>query len=1161
MANQGAYQVQLTTLIGKLKNDYPYAPESKIVDVASRFVQGQTTGETINIAQELKDYASILPDIEQGENKYTFCHLHRHCEASIQDGVGKVEDGVKYAKKMGHPAVAVTDHGNLISYVRLQNEAQIQGIKHIFGLEAYLCDDMKVKDKDHRDYNHCTILVKNQQGLKNILALNNISQSEGFYYKPRLDWDTLLRHKEGLIILSGCVIGRTCQYILSKRYSDAEDWTRMMRAEMGEDYYMELMVSDFPVQKECNKFILELSRKYNIPGVITGDAHYTRKEDYQAQKAMMLLSSKATIQQLEEQQRRKAERANTDQSQEEKDKIWIFDSDQYWMKNEKEMMEAWALWHQDYYPLNEFESHLNESGKIADKIDIVKLDDSYKMPKADLEGEVDHNEFFRKKLQKGMEEKGFADKKEYVDQLANEVDIISQKGLIDYFLVTSDIIKWTKENGIFVGPGRGSAGGSLVCYVLGITDIDPLQHGLLFERFLDLGRQEMPDIDTDFEIQERDKVKQYISERYGKDHVASVSAFGTFRARNIIRDIARVYGHEPQVINEIAKAIAEDCEFIDGTLYRMDEEFHSPIVDEFFQKNPQIKDIASTLFGQIRHVSKHAAGVVITDRPLSECVPTISVGGEIMTAWSEGLYRKELSQLNFLKLDILGLKTLSIIKLACQLAKIDYRKLISLDVNDSKVYKLINDNKLISGIFQFDSSTGSWLFNHMKPQNFNDLVALGALDRPGPLDSFMAFEYIDRMHGAKVEDWQHPTINEVLKETYGVIVYQEQLMTLSKKLSGFSALEASSLRKNLVKGQHSDEAKIKQEKERNKIHEHFINGAMQNGTSKEEANKLWNAMIKFARYGFNKAHAVGYAYITYWTMWLKLYYPLQFYTAMLTHVAEEDVPSILAEMKRLGIELDCPDINKSGMGFTSDEDRRKVLFGLGKVKFLGTKAQEAIIANRPYTSFEDLNTRVPKSVLNRRAKEALIRSGAFNLLEEDKGKLLKLLEYEGLSKKQKQLFDMTPEFISYDQTVKDQMFYLGVALSEDIKVYSRGSHVAGMYRQYKAVRDANKIDTMSAKFEKNIGEYTFPDTGLQIERFCGYIQTIKVMQSKSGHEMIALNLETYQGEVMKFFIMKWDKIYKQALVLKDEDPIGIAIFKRKIKGEFPKIHSIFKFTQ
>lgn len=1093
------------------------------------------------------------------ENKYSFCHLHRHCEASVQDGVGKVEDGVKYAKEMGHPAVAVTDHGSLISYVRFQNQAELSEIKHIFGLEAYLCDDMSKKDKDHRDYNHCTILVKNQKGLQNILAINNIAQADGFYYKPRLDWDTLLRHKEGLIILSGCVIGRTCQYILAKKYEEADAWTRMMRKELGEDYYMEFMVSDFPAQKECNKYLLELSRKYNIPGVVTGDAHYTKKEDYQAQKAMMLLASKATIQELEEQQRRKAEREEAGQSQEEKDKIWIFDSDQYWMKNENEMIDAWRQWHQDYYPFNEFENHLNESGKIAEKIEIVKLDNSYKMPKADTNG-VDHETYFVEQLKKAFEKKNFPDQKAYLTQLISEIDVIKQKGLIDYFLVTADIIRWAKENDVFVGPGRGSAGGSLVCYLLGITDIDPLEHGLLFERFLDLGRQEMPDIDTDFEIEERDKVKQYISEKYGKDHVAAVSAFGTFRARNIVRDIARVYGHDPKYINEISKSIDEDCQFIDGVLYKMDEEFHKPNVDEFFEKNPQIKSIASTLFGQIRHVSKHAAGVIVTDRPLNECVPTINVGGELMTAWSEGLYRKELSQLNFLKLDILGLKTLSILKLACKMAGMNYRDLLKINVADPDVYKFINQNKLITGIFQFDSNTGSWLFNHMQPQTFNDLIALGALDRPGPLDSFMAFEYIDKMHGKVSEEWKHPVINEVLKETHGVIVYQEQLMTLSKKLSGFSPIDASRLRKSLVKVQLSEETKKKAEKERIALRKLFFEKAIEKGAEEEELKKLWNAMLKFARYGFNKAHAVGYAYITYWTMWMKYYYPFQFYTAMLSYTSEDDIPSILVEIRRLGIDLDSPDVNKSGIDFTFDSDRRKILFGLGKVKYLGTKAQEAIIANRPYTSFEDLCNKIPKNILNKRAKEALIRSGGFNTLGLEPGALLTTLEYEGLSKKQKLEFNMAAKYITDEQKAKDQITYLGVPLSQEIKVYSRGSHVAGMYKQYRDEKDGDKKNSMSARFEKNIGDYTFPESGLQIERFCGYIQSIRPMTSKSGHEMIAITLDTYKDKPMKFFIMHWDNIYKQVFSLKEDEAVGIAIYKRKTKTEFPRIHSIFKFT-
>jgi len=1108
------------------------------------------------------------------QNKYTFCHLHRHCEASIQDGVGKVEDGIKYAKEMGHPAIAVTDHGSLISYVRFQNESQAQGIKHIFGLEAYVCDDMTKKDKEHKEYNHCTILVKNQQGLQNILKINNTAQSEGFYYKPRISWDYLLKHKEGLIILSGCVVGRTCQYILAKKYQEADAWTRMMRSELGEDYYIELMVSDFEAQKECNQYLLELSKKFDIPGVVTADAHYTKKQDYLAQKTMMLISAKATVQELEEQQRKRKEAKEAGQSQEEKDKIWIFESDQYWMKNETEMIEAWDKWHKQYYPFAEFEKHLNESGKISNKVNLVTLDDSYKMPQADVEGE-DHDKYFRRKLYESLKEKKLDTDQKYIDQLENEINIITQKGLIDYFIVTSDIIQWAKRNDVFVGPGRGSAGGSLVCYLLHITDIDPLKYGLLFERFLDLGRQEMPDIDTDFEIDEREKVKQYIVERYGKDYVAAVSAFGTFRARNIVRDIARVYGVDPKEVNEISKLIDEDCEFIDGKLYKMGEEFHKSEVNNFFTQHPQIKDIATTLFGQIRHVSKHAAGVIVTNKPLDECVPTINVGGEIMTAWSEGLYRKELSQLNFLKLDILGLKTLSIIKMTCRLAKINYLDLLKLDNEDPIVYDFIIKNELISGIFQFDSNTGSWLFNFMGPRNFNDLVALGALDRPGPLDSHMAFEYVDKMHGEKINEWQSPLINEVLGETHGVIVYQEQLMSLSKHLSNFSPLDASRLRKNLVKMQHSEQAQAKVKIEREKLKKMFFENALKKNVSNEEIERLWEAMLKFARYGFNKAHAAGYAFVTYWTMWLKVYYPLQFYTAMLTYAAEDDIPDILNEMKKMGIDLQPPSINKSEIDFSFDEDLHRILFGLSKVKFLGTKAQEEIIKNRPFASYEDMCMKIPKNILNKRAKEALIRTNAFRDLGEAQGKLLKDLERDGLSKKQKELFESEEhsEFYSEMQQANDELKYLGTSLKiefDDKKSRRRGSHVEGMYREYqanKAMRTNSKIFDV---FAKNRGDYTYPDSGISIERFCGFIQTVSDRQSKSGNTMKYVVFESYgdfdtdkqkfKVETMRFYIMNWDKMYKQFDNLKKGDAAGIAIYKRKNKNEFMKVERVFKFT-
>lgn len=1095
-------------------------------------------------------------------NKYNFCHLHRHCEASIQDGVGKVEDGVKYAKEMGHPAIGVTDHGNLISYVRFYNEALNQGIKHVFGLEAYITES--IQDRN-RQYNHCTIFVKNEQGFKNILKLNHIAQTQGFYYKPRIDWDTLLRHKEGLIVLSGCVVGKTCQLILGKKYDEAEAWTRMMKKEMGDDYYMELMLSDFHQQGECNQFLLELSEKYKVPGVITGDAHYVKKEDYQAQKAMMLLSSKATVSQLEEQQRKKAAAIARGEleTQEEKDKIWIFESDQYWMKNEQEQKEAWEKWHSSYYPFEKFEQHMNESGKIADKVEIVHLDTSYKMPKADLVDGEDHEVAFERMLLDGLIEKGLDTNAEYVDRLKMEVEIIKKKGLIDYFLVTHDVISWAKRNDVFVGPGRGSSGGSLVCYLLDIVEIDPIEHDLLFERFLDLGREEMPDIDTDFEIDRRDDIKEYIKQRYGEDHVASICALGTFRARNIVRDIARVYDHEAQDINEISKLIPEDAVFIDDELQVGGEEYHQPTLDKFFADNPQIRTIASTLFGQIRHISKHAAGVIITDRPLDECIATIHVGDNIMTAWTEGIYRKELSQLNVLKLDILGLKTLSIIKKACALAGIDYRNLTKIDMNEKVVYDVINKGRLIKGIFQFDSNTGAWLFNHMKPENFGDLVALGALDRPGPLDSGMAFEYIERKDNPQVSYFDHPAIESVLGETRGVIVYQEQLMNLAKKLCGFDPVEASALRKNLVKIQLSKEAQKKVLKQRVILKKKFVDGAVANGAKQETAEMLWEAMTKFARYGFNKAHSVGYAYITYWTMWLKFHYPLEFYSALLSYTSfggsneskSPDMREILDEMRKMGLDIDAPDINKSQVDFHPDHDRRKVLYGLNKIKYLGKNAQDAILENRPFTSFEDLSNKIAKSTLNKRAKEALIRCGAFRESNPDKGSLLRDLEQQ--SAKKNEIIQYKP-YTEADE-VEDLKSYLGMNLRDDTPIRKRSAAVSGQYKHWKNEQMLRDMPEVVERMEKNSGE-SVDQNGIVYEMFSGFVLGVRQRTSKSGYDMVELELGVWKDRPIKFFIMNWDLMYNSVTKLKANQCISVAILKRKNKKDFPKLTHIKELT-
>lgn len=1092
-------------------------------------------------------------------NKYDFCHLHRHCEGSIQDGAGKVEDGVKYAAEMGHKGVAVTDHGNLISYIRFYNQAKESGIKHVFGLEAYLCEDMNIKDKDHKDYNHCTILVKNEQGFKNILKLNNMAQEYGFYYRPRIDWDTLFKHKEGLIIFSGCVIGKTCQLILNGRTNEAMSWNRMMKKEIGSDYYIETMLSDFSEQAKCNVELLNISKTLDIPTVITGDAHYTKPEDYKAQQAMMLLASKATIHDLEEQERKKAIRiaGGEIESQEEKDRIWVFSSNQYWMKNETEMENAWDKWHKSYYPKEEFEKGMNQSGLIVDTVEDVSLDVSQKMPKADLPDGVDHKKYFEDLLNEKMKEKNLTGNEVYEKRLEFELSIINKKNLVDYFLVNYDIIGWCKRNNIFVGPGRGSAGGALVCYLLNITEIDPLKFDLLFERFLDIGRKEMPDIDTDFEIDERDRVKQYISDRYGKENFASICALGTFRARNIVRDIMRVYGHEPDEMNIISKLIPEDAVFIDGDIMVGNDPYKQPVLDKFFEDNPEVKGIASTLFGQIRHISKHAAGIVITNKPLDETIATIRSGDEIMTAWTEGLYRKELSQLNVLKLDILGLKTLSMLKKACELAGFHYKDLLNTDENDTMVYQKIGEAELMKGIFQFDSNTGTWLFKHMKPQCFADVVALAALDRPGPLDSGMAFEYIDIMHNIiPTPVYDHPAINEVLKETHGVIVYQEQLMLLSQKLSGFDSAESSSLRKNLVKGAHSKEAIIKEKKERETLMNKFIDGAIANNCKRDVAEKLWETMVKFARYGFNKAHSVGYAYVSFWTMWMKIYHPTEFYAALLSYAGEDDIPEIIDEMRRLGIEIQYPDINTSGYDFTPDKDKFRILFGLGKIKYLGINAQNDIMKLRPFTSFQDFCDRVEKKNCNKRGKEALIRSGCFDSINPDRADLFRQLAM--LSAKKNEVVEK--EVYTIEQKLVDEQKFLSVIISEIIPIRKRTASIEHDYKRYKLESSKLNDPELYARMEKNAGEWQDPKSGIWYERFSGWITSLESLTSKSGNEMLRFAMITHEGNKEAFFIMKWDSFYGQLSKLREGAPISLAIFKRANKKEFPKLTHLKELT-
>lgn len=1092
-----------------------------------------------------------------------FCHLHRHCEASIMDGVGKVEDGPEYAHKKGQPAVAITDHGSLVSFVRFynvardirkkQNENGERAIfKHIFGIEAYVVEDLKTNAKD-RHYYHCTLLVKNETGFKNLLKLNNFAQREGFYYKPRIDWDTLHKHKEGLIMLSGCVAGKTCQLLINDKYDEALRWNRLMASSewFGEDYYLETMLSDFHEQIKCNKGLLQLSKDLNIPVVITGDAHYVRKEDYEAQKVMMLLKSKATMKELQQQEQEKeAAIARGEESDSEKrDRIWIFSSDQYWMKTKEEMIEARNKWH-SYYPQEDIDKHLLQSGKIAKDIDFVTLDETPKMPKADIKTGEEPKVFFDKLLRKAMDEKKMTGVQEYEDRLEMELSIIYQKDLVDYFLVNYEIIKWCKDNDIFVGPGRGSAGGSLVCYLLRITEIDPLKYDLLFERFLDLGREDFPDIDIDFEIDERDRVKEYIASRYGHTHVASIAAMGTFRARNITRDVMRVYDFEPQYINEISKLVPADAIYLNeldehgNAEYILNFDSHQcddpQKLNTFLNANPHIKRIAATLFGQIRHISKHAAGVIVTDKPLDECVATIHVGKEIMTAWTEGIYRKELSQLNVLKLDILGLKNLSVLKKACDFAGIKYQDLLNIDPDDEKVYNKINSQKLLKGIFQFDTYVGKRLFLNMKPQRFDHIVALAALDRPGPLDSGMAKIYIDRMNGKlPYELYNDDSIDSVLGETYGVFVYQEQLMNLAKNMCGFTPIEASKLRKNLVKGMHSKEALIKEAIIRKELKEKFISGALKNNKKKEQAESLWDAMEKFARYGFNKAHSVAYAWVSFWTMYMKVNYPLEFYAALLSYANDDEIEDIAKEMSWSGIKLQHPDVNKSGIDFTVDKEENAVLYGLRKIKYLGTKAQEAIIENRKFESFDQFCKVIEKRTLNKRAKDALIRAGAFKRFEQDTGKLLQ--EHDQMYAKKSEVIPYREYSLAEQE--KDERNFLGLHISGKVEKQK------GTINQDSLLQEIKNSDELIGRINRN--KEHFKTQGMNVDG--GFITKHEIKQNKKGNPMLLLEITTLDHEKLMFFVQSWDNMYNLLLPLKES---FLVLFSHGEERGFKKLKSI-----
>lgn len=872
-----------------------------------------------------------------------FVHLHTHSEYSLLDGAARVRDMVQKAASLGMPALALTDHGVLYAAVEFYKACRGAGIRPIIGFEAYTARRSRFDRVPRQDdsQNHLVLLARNNEGYRNLLHLCSRAFLEGFYYKPRIDRELLEEHHKGIIALSGCLAGEIPELILAGRLNDAEAVACYYRELLGPDgFYLELQDHGIPEQKTVNWALVEIARKTGIPLVATNDVHYLERSDAFIQDVLLCIQTGKTVN--EENRMR-------------------FPTPEFYFKSGEEM----ALL------FKEIPEALQNTINIAEQCGIEFDFSHFYLPDYPLPPGESPESYLRRLVMEKLPERMPGYGQAVVDRLEYELDVISRMGFAGYFLIVQDIVNWARSQGIAVGPGRGSAAGSLVSYILGITTINPLEYGLLFERFLNPERVSMPDIDIDFCFERRDQVIEYIVRRYGSDRVAQIITFGTMAARAAIRDVGRVLDYPYADVDRVAKLIpAEIGMTIDRSLETV------PELIEAYQNDYQVRrllDTARALEGMPRHASVHAAGVVIGGEPLMNLLPLQKTNeGHVVTQFA----KETVEEIGLLKMDILGLRTLTVIQRTVDILKktrgieIDITRL-SLD--DPGVYDLLSRGETI-GVFQLESEGLRRLLMEIKPGRFEDLIAVIALYRPGPLGSGMVEDFINRKHGRQEMAFADPRLEPILSETYGVILYQEQVMQIASRLAGFTMGEADLLRRAMGK---------KKPQEIRDLREKFVTGAKANQIDEGVASSLFDLMEHFAGYGFNKSHSAAYAMISYQTAYLKAYYPVEYMCAFLTSVIDNQdrVVFYIQECRRLGIKILPPDINESFETFTVAGDA--IRFGLGAIKNVGDSAIKAILEarrSRPFTSLFDFCQRVDLRHINKRVLENLILAGCFDSL-------------------------------------------------------------------------------------------------------------------------------------------------------------------------------------
>jgi len=1057
--------------------------------------------------------------------KSQFYHLHLHTEYSLLDGAIRIDSLFEKCHEYGMDAVSMTDHGTMFGAAAFYEKAKKESIKPVIGCEVYVAP-RSLNDRtqvDRKGLRHLVLLAKDREGYTNLCKLVSIAQLKGFYYKPRIDKELLTNYSKGLIGLSACLKGEIPQYIIQNKIDDADDAARFYLNTFGENnFFLEVQENGIQIQDKVNQGMLDISERLSIPMVATNDCHYLSKGDDKAHEILLCIQTGDTYN-------------NPDR--------FKFDSDQLYFKSPQEMIDSFG----------DYQGAIENTRDIVSRCNVEFDDKVYHFPRYAISKDESEDNIFKAKAMQGFEEKLEIIKKlnpdieeqAYRDRLDYEINVILKMGFPGYFLIVADFIEYSKKINVPVGPGRGSAAGSMVAYAMGITALDPIEHGLIFERFLNPSRMSMPDIDVDFCIEGRDKVYKYVVERYGgAEYVCQIITFGKLKAKAVIRDVGRAIGVLLSEVDEIAKMIPDNAKNLTKAMKDV------PAIREKCsesEEKTQMLEVALLLEGLPRHASTHAAGVVVSDKPLNEYLPVYKgKEGETLTQFDMNYVEK----LGLVKFDFLGLRNLTVIKNCIKLIEKQGKTppdLLNLDYKDTKTFEMLQKADT-TGVFQLESSGMKDLISRLKPASFSDIVALVALYRPGPLDSGMANSYVDRKHGLEEVVYLFDELEPVLKETYGVILYQEQVMKIASVLANYSMADADGLRKAMGK-------KIVSMMEEHR--ELFLKGAGENNHDPKKAAELFDLMEKFGGYGFNKSHSAAYALIAFQTAYLKANFTLEFIAALMTSEKNNSdaVIKYMDECRSHKIKVLPPDVNESDANFNVSDGC--IRFGLAAVKNVGAAAIDSIIESRDqngkFKTVYDFCEQVNTGKVNKKTLEALIKCGAFDSTKALRSQLMAVLEdaMDHGSRIQKEKADSQLDLFA------DTNMGAGIPVSipklPDIDEWDESQLLIYEKESLGFYISGHPLD----KYEKIIQQYTNVNSvsihdvvdGKMI-RMAGAMKILKLHKTKKGDMMAFCAVEDQSGSIE---IVVFPELYAKTHIILSDELIVIVEAKVQKKENIVKL--------